>query len=1163
MQTRILHVALALLLAIPATGQISPYRKLYADPRRPGILLDSSQIKIANARQAFAQKEIALRQHLPETALLSTINTAHTGSTINPQPSTILSGGCNVKAGFTPGNDTTLYTGQGITFTNTSQNADSYEWIVDSYFKYTTTDLVDYVPAVGITPILLVAHQGNCTDTATNYIVRNGTPPADIKQMSIAYGLPGSNEWGSAIVNAKNDGYLMAGISGISTQSGAVSPYFVRISESGCILWSRILPQGNEIQVRALITTFDSGFVAIVALRDELDKSYLLKLDKNGNILWTRSYHGDYDLNWFGSLKEMPDHSLMLLAGNYGGKYYLLSKLDLQGSFLWQKKYLIDDADYGSFTDLIEKDGFTYLTGYYYKAVNPIANLWIELPMLFKLDAATGNLIWSKAYSGTNKFLSFLGIHLYKNGLIINGFADSLINPNNNEWTNSLSLVEIDFDGNIRGGTEINNLPSELNTVNATNLIVDENNSLEIFYSGAQTIALQPGFVDLNYYLRLDPAKNILWQQNYYGYTLGYFDQAVPAPAKGLAMMGQRITPLFSAVAGLAENLVLQKVDSNGVGPGPLCDQYPSESVLTFLQVDPYTLGNPVVTDQSMQVLNQPVIATNPNSELRHLCPEYVPLCSFMKLSGRNFICNLKDTLEFIAHKDPSCADPVIWSYDGVNIKTAFQDGGKARLLFKTPGVYKIRAEKPAPCNDITDSIMVTVAPALVNFNLGNDTTLCSGDSLLLRPQGKYVQYQWQDNSSNDSLMVKTSGQYWLLVTDSCGNTKADTINVDFKTSFTIDLGPPRVICASDSVQVNAPTGFTQYNWAPDFHLLTLPDGQAVFFPDADTTYQLSVLDAGGCKGIGELQFKVYSKARAILGKDTAICAGAHAVFSAAGNFVSYSWSDGETSASIDVEVAGEYSVVVVDQNNCKISDTVTLIVYPPPALRITGGEVLCRDQTLVLDAGAGYLNYLWQNGSNSERFTVPDTGYYRVQVVDQHQCMAADSIHIADYAKSPVGFLPSDTTVCSVGNTTIRPRGEFAAYSWSTGETGPSIQAKTAGKYILQVIDQQGCLGTDSVVVGMKDCAAVLVFPNAFTPNGDGLNDVFRLRYPGLVNGYQLQIFNRWGQLLFHSSDPFGGWDGTFSGTPQPTGTYIWMARFTDSNGKEQTLRGSLVLIR
>ena len=148
-------------------------------------------------------------------------------------------------------------------------------------------------------------------------------------------------------------------------------------------------------------------------------------------------------------------------------------------------------------------------------------------------------------------------------------------------------------------------------------------------------------------------------------------------------------------------------------------------------------------------------------------------------------------------------------------------------------------------------------------------------------------------------------------------------------------------------------------------------------------------------------------------------------------------------------------------------------------------------------------------------------------------------------------------------GHATIRPRGEFASYSWSTGETGTSIQAKTAGKYILQVVDQQGCLGTDSVLVGMKDCAAVLVFPNAFTPNGDGLNDVFRLRYPGLVYGYQLQIFNRWGQLLFHSSDPFGGWDGTLSGTPQPTGTYIWMARFTDSNGNVQTLRGSLVLIR
>jgi hypothetical protein len=69
---------------------------------------------------------------------------------------------------------------------------------------------------------------------------------------------------------------------------------------------------------------------------------------------------------------------------------------------------------------------------------------------------------------------------------------------------------------------------------------------------------------------------------------------------------------------------------------------------------------------------------------MRYNCPDYVAPCTFMKLSGKSFVCNLKDTLEFIAHRDPSCSDPVTWSYDLANIKTVFQDGGKARLLFNT-----------------------------------------------------------------------------------------------------------------------------------------------------------------------------------------------------------------------------------------------------------------------------------------------------------------------------------------------------------------------------------------------------------------------------------------------------------------------------------------------
>ena len=142
------------------------------------------------------------------------------------------------------------------------------------------------------------------------------------------------------------------------------------------------------------------------------------------------------------------------------------------------------------------------------------------------------------------------------------------------------------------------------------------------------------------------------------------------------------------------------------------------------MAISPYNPGVPVVTDQTLQVTDRNLAETKPNSELRYNCHDYVPLCSFMKLSGPSTVCNLKDTFDFIAHKDPSCGDPVKWTYDVSNIKTAYQDGSKLRLIFNAPGVYKILAEKPIPCNPILDSIIVTVAPGLVDFNLGVDTAL-------------------------------------------------------------------------------------------------------------------------------------------------------------------------------------------------------------------------------------------------------------------------------------------------------------------------------------------------------------------------------------------------------------------------------------------------------
>ena len=86
---------------------------------------------------------------------------------------------------------------------------------------------------------------------------------------------------------------------------------------------------------------------------------------------------------------------------------------------------------------------------------------------------------------------------------------------------------------------------------------------------------------------------------------------------------------------------------------------------------------------------------------------------------------------------------------------------------------------------------------------------------------------------------------------------------------------------------------------------------------------------------------------------------------------------------------------------------------------------------------------------------------------------------------------------------------------------------------------------------------------PNSFTPNKDGLNDLFRVKYPEFIKEFNMIIYNRWGQEIFKTSNPATGWDGTYKGNPQVNGSYIWIITLTDIQNHHQIARGTITLIR
>ena len=127
----------------------------------------------------------------------------------------------------------------------------------------------------------------------------------------------------------------------------------------------------------------------------------------------------------------------------------------------------------------------------------------------------------------------------------------------------------------------------------------------------------------------------------------------------------------------------------------------------------------------------------------------------------------------------------------------------------------------------------------------------------------------------------------------------------------------------------------------------------------------------------------------------------------------------------------------------------------------------------------------------------------------------------------------------------------------------GYKIIINNEGLYWIRISDKNGCYAKENISVISKNCQNLIYFPNSFTPNNDGINDIFKPTVYGTLEKYQLSIYNRYGQLVFHTKDLFSGWDGSFINKVKNTGTFIWVSNYTFSGKLNETQTGSILLLK
>lgn len=257
---------------------------------------------------------------------------------------------------------------------------------------------------------------------------------------------------------------------------------------------------------------------------------------------------------------------------------------------------------------------------------------------------------------------------------------------------------------------------------------------------------------------------------------------------------------------------------------------------------------------------------------------------------------------------------------------------------------------------------------------------------------------------------------------------------------------------------------------------------------------------------------------------------------------------------------SGVYYDTLKTATGCDSVIVTRLTVRENPKPTLGSDRNICEGQNITLYPG-NFESYLWHDLSTSQQYTVTKPGTYLVTVTNSFNCKAAARVIIRNIAKLPADFLPANQDLCSGNVFKINVPG-YKSYAWSTGSTARNMEIRKAGNYVLTVTSFDNCVGSDTFNIREINCIPIGI-PNAFSPNGDGRNDVFKPTINKEIQDYHVRIFNRAGQLIFQTNNYASGWDGRFKGQQQSSGNYIYQVSFRNADNKLFEYKGNILLIR
>ena len=443
----------------------------------------------------------------------------------------------------------------------------------------------------------------------------------------------------------------------------------------------------------------------------------------------------------------------------------------------------------------------------------------------------------------------------------------------------------------------------------------------------------------------------------------------------------------------------------------------------------------------------------------------------------------------------------VIYSWSGPNgFSSTDQNPSIPNAMNIHAGAYSVTVTDGNGCTGTTSTnVVVNISPI---GTASSNSPVCSGQTLNLMSSGG-VSYVWsgpngfssnQQNPSIPNAMPIHSGTYSVTVTNASGCIHSVSTNAVVNPTPVPSAGSNTPICAGKTLNLSANGGGT-YLWNG-------PNGfnsteQNPVIPNAGLSqggvYSVTVTSPQGCSAPTNIVVDVYENPVPKITGSTSFCVGGYSILSAGFGFSSYLWNTGGTKEDLYVDLPGTYSVTVTDGNGCTGVDEVEVKVGTSLSPEITGDTLLCDGSSGILNAGNGFVSYIWSNGTTTKEIAVNSAGIYSVTVSDATGCTGTDDVEVTT-ASTPKALASSNSPVCEGQAIQLTASGG-SIYSWTgplgfqSNQQNPTIQNAMIGmegSYRVIVSNGGACKDTAWVEVQLGGGAGSLN-AEALEPNCPG----------------------------------------------------------------------------